>query len=103
VKEAAPARLCHASGVELEQFQFVLGYVSVQTTERYLDCEQRIRSAVNDSPGELLSRALTRFEPFIITARIMAVNAVMTPAVFLRLVTGYSYCRNLTAPTPPLC
>ncbi len=30
------ARLCHASGGELEQVQFLLGHVSVQTTERYL-------------------------------------------------------------------
>src|SRR6266542_5374172 len=42
------ARLCHASGGELEQIQFLLGHVSVQTTERYLGCKQRIRSAVND-------------------------------------------------------
>ena len=45
------ARLCHASGGELEQFQFLLGHVSVQTTERYLGCKQRIRSAVNDRIG----------------------------------------------------
>jgi site-specific recombinase XerD len=31
------ARFCHASGGELEQIQFLLGYVLVQTTERYLD------------------------------------------------------------------
>ena len=45
------ARLCHASGGELEQIQFLLGHISVQTTERYLGCKQRIRSAVNDRIG----------------------------------------------------
>src|SRR5216684_5646818 len=45
------ARLCHASGGELEQIQFLLGHVSVQTTERYLGCKQPIRSAVNDRIG----------------------------------------------------
>ncbi len=39
------SRLCHASGGELEQIQFLLGHVSVQTTERYLGGKQRIRSA----------------------------------------------------------
>lgn len=45
------ARLCHASGGELEQIQFLLGHVSVQTTERYLGCKQRIQGAVNDQIG----------------------------------------------------
>jgi site-specific recombinase XerD len=45
------ARLCHASGGELEQIQFLLGHVSVETPERYLGCKQGIRSAVNDRIG----------------------------------------------------
>ena len=45
------ARLCHEAGGELEQIQFLLGHVSVQTTERYLGCKQRLRNAVNDSIG----------------------------------------------------
>jgi integrase len=45
------AKLCQASGGELEQIQFLLGHVSVQTTERYLGSKQRIRSAVNDRIG----------------------------------------------------
>ena len=39
------AKLCHASGGELDQIRFLLGQVSVQTTERYLGCKQRIRGA----------------------------------------------------------
>ena len=45
------ARLCHTAGGELEQIQFLLGHVSVQTTEKYLGCEQRLRGAVNDRIG----------------------------------------------------
>jgi len=45
------ARLCHQAGGELEQIQFLLGHVSVQTTERYLGCKQRFRNAVNDQIG----------------------------------------------------
>jgi integrase len=45
------ARLCRDSGGELDQIQFLLDHVSVQTTERYLGCKQRIRRAVNDRIG----------------------------------------------------
>ena len=45
------ARLCHVAGGELDQIQFFLGHVSIQTTERYLGCKQRLRSAVNDRIG----------------------------------------------------
>jgi len=45
------ARLCHESGGELEQIQFLLGHVSVQTTEKYLGCKQRFQGAVNDRIG----------------------------------------------------
>ena len=45
------ARLCHAAGGELEQIQFLLGHVSVETTERYLGYIQRLRQAVNDRTG----------------------------------------------------
>ena len=36
---------------EMEQIQFLLGHVSVQTTEKYLGCKQRLRGAVNDRIG----------------------------------------------------
>ena len=45
------SRLCHSAGGELEQIQFLLGHVSIQTTERYFGCKQRIRSAMNDRLG----------------------------------------------------
>ncbi|HMF75686.1 MAG TPA: site-specific integrase [Bryobacteraceae bacterium] len=45
------ARFCHAAGGELEQIQFLLGHTSVQTTERYLGCKQKLRHAVNDKLG----------------------------------------------------
>ena len=50
---AFPARteFSVTTGGELEQIQFLLGHVSAQTTERYLGCKRRIRSAVNDRIG----------------------------------------------------
>jgi site-specific recombinase XerD len=45
------ARLCHAAGGEMEQIQFLLGHVSVQTTEKYLGSKQRLHGAVNDRIG----------------------------------------------------
>jgi integrase len=56
------ARLCHGAGGELEQIQFLLGHVSVQTTEKYLGCKQRLKNAVNDQigiePGSPSNRAV---------------------------------------------
>ena len=49
--KAGPARsapdmvaLCHLAGNELDQIQFLLGPVSIQTTERYLGCKQKLRA-----------------------------------------------------------
>ena len=36
---------------KLEQIQFLLGHVSIETTERYLGCKQRLQNAVNDAIG----------------------------------------------------
>ena len=40
--------MCRAAGGELEQIQLLLGHASVQTTERYLGCKQKLQNAVND-------------------------------------------------------
>ncbi len=62
------ARLCHMAGGEMEQIQFLLGHVSVETTEKYLGSKQRIHGAVNDWIGiepriaDGLSRAVSRLE-----------------------------------------
>ena len=44
-------RLCHLAGGELDQIQFLLGHVSIPTTECYLGCKQKVRCAVNDRMG----------------------------------------------------
>jgi len=47
------AKLCHVSGGELEQIQFLLGHASVLTAERYLGCKQNLEKPVNDRFGPL--------------------------------------------------
>ena len=40
--------LSHSEGGESEQIQFLLGHISVQTTQRYVGCKQELNKAVND-------------------------------------------------------
>jgi hypothetical protein len=52
--------------------QFLLGHVSVQTTERYLGCKQRIRGAVNNRIG---------IEP--LAGRLRRASATLRPSEFV--------------------
>jgi|KBSMisStaDraftv2_1062788.scaffolds.fasta_scaffold354551_2 hypothetical protein len=45
---------------ESEQVQFLLRHVSIQTTESYLRCKQKLRVAVNDRLG--IVRAAERMD-----------------------------------------
>ena len=45
------ANLCSKAGGDLEQIKFLLGHSSIQTTKRYLGCEQEIAVVVNDEIG----------------------------------------------------
>jgi hypothetical protein len=47
----APLQRNHQASGELEQIQFLRGYVSVQMTERYLGCRQRLHDYGNDRLG----------------------------------------------------
>jgi hypothetical protein len=54
--------LCQQAGGELEQIPVLAGHVSVQTTERYLGCEQRLQNTVNDKVG-LEPAEIQRYPP----------------------------------------
>jgi len=51
LRRAELSALCHVNGGELKQIQFLLGHVSVLTTERYLGCKQNLEEPVNDRFG----------------------------------------------------
>src|SRR5205823_14717266 len=52
------AKLCHASGGELEQIQLLLGHASVQTTERYLGTRSEEHTSELQSLAYLVCRLL---------------------------------------------
>lgn len=58
------AKLCHDSGGELEQIQFLLGHASVQTTERYLGCKQNLGKPVNDRFSPVVAASLPPSQSF---------------------------------------
>jgi hypothetical protein len=70
------ARLCHLAGGELDQIQFLLGHVSIHTTERYLGWKQKLRIAVNDrlgiEPDAALTRSTSRADASVRPARLLA-------------------------------
>jgi integrase/recombinase XerD len=57
------AKLCRASGGDLEQIQLLLGHASVQTTERYLGTRQNLVEAVNDRLGLIADEPATNACP----------------------------------------
>ena len=50
--------MCHLAGGELDHIQFFLGHLSIQATERYLWCKQKLRLAVEDTSGIELEPAV---------------------------------------------
>lgn len=44
------ARLCHLTGGELDQVQYLLVDVSIETTERYLGCNVMLEGRTDRSP-----------------------------------------------------
>ena len=46
-----PSKICHYAGGELDQIQFLLGHVSIQTTEPNIGGKEKLRYAVDDKMG----------------------------------------------------
>ena len=68
------ARLWHESGGELEQIQFLLGHVSVQTTERYLGCKQRLARTYSDHKKAAGFAERQKKSPVVKMARVTQVS-----------------------------
>ena len=97
-------RLCHDSGGELEQIQFLLGHASVQTTERYLGCKQNLRHPVNDlfdlrterrpdeDDGE--SVTVTASEPVEMASR-QGIECRPISVSRIRKGQGYNWCESV--------
>ena len=90
------AKLCHASGGELEQIQFLLGHESVLTTEHYLGCKQNLGHPVNDLFDLKTNVHPQETKPGSATAQDMALKAPSREEVDCRQDVGHEFQQ----PTP---
>ena len=94
------AKLCHDSGGELEQIQFLLGHASVQTTERYLGCKQNLGHPVNDLFELRTGTRLTATEVNLVTVQSSASVDTASPQGIECHDGGWEREQPVSQPTP---